>query len=295
LTLSSEAASLARHEGATLFITLFAAFAAVLGRWAGQDALAVGTPIAGRTRVELEALIGFFVNTLVLPADLAGDPSGTILLSRCREAALGAYTHQDLPFEKLVENLRPDRELSRPPLFQVMMALQNAPLPDIELPGVALVPMEVEPGTAKFDLTLSVAENPEGIAGWLEYDCHLFDGTTVARLAGHFAALLQAMAADPRQRLSELPLLTPGEHHQLVYEWPGSRTETPVEEAGIEAWFAAQARRSPDVVAVVQGTRALSYGELDADAECLARDLRARGVGPEVVVGLSLRKSPEAI
>jgi amino acid adenylation domain-containing protein len=292
---AAEVGELARCEGATLFMTLLAAFSAVLGRWAGQETLAVGTPIAGRTRVELESLIGFFVNTLVLPADLAGDPTGRTLLGRCREAALGAYAHQDLPFEKLVEALRPDRELARAPLFQVLLAVQNTPLPDAELPGLTLAPVEVETGTARFDFTLTVAETPEGLAGSLDYDVHLFDRATAARLAGHVATLLQAIAADPGRRLSELPLLSPAEHHQLRCEWAGPLPPSAEDAAGIEEWIAAQARRTPDAVAVVQGARQLTYAELDAGAERLARDLRARGVGPETVVGIHLRKSPEAI
>jgi amino acid adenylation domain-containing protein len=295
LAVAAELGALARRESVTPFMTLLAAFSAVLGRWAGQETLAVGTPIAGRTRVELEPLIGFFVNTLVLRTDLAGDPTGRALLGRCREAALGAYAHQDLPFEKLVEALHPDRELARAPLFQVLLSLQNAPFPAVELSGVSLAPMEVEPGTAKFDLTLSLAEVPDGITGWLEYDAHLFDGTTAARLAEHVTVLLQSLTADPGRRLSELPLLSPGEHHQLLWEWAGPRLEPVSEEPGIEAWITAQARRTPEAIAVVQGARQLTYGELADAAEHLARDLRARGVGPETVVGIHLRKSPEAI
>jgi amino acid adenylation domain-containing protein len=295
LAVAAELGALARRESATPFMSLLAAFSAVLGRWAGQEVLAVGTPIAGRTRVELEPLIGFFVNTLVLRADLAGDPSGRALLGRCREAALGAYAHQDLPFEKLVEALHPDRELARAPLFQVLLSLQNAPAPAAELPGVSLAPLAVEPGTAKFDLTLSLAETPDGIVGWLEHDAHLFDGATAARLAGHFAVLLQALAADPGRRLAELPLLSPGERHQLLGEWSGPRPEIPGEELGIEERIAAQARRTPEAVAVVQGARRLTYRELEAGAARLARDLRARGAGSETIVGIHLRKSPEAI
>jgi amino acid adenylation domain-containing protein len=298
LDLPGEVGALARREGATLFMTLFAAFAAVLGRWAGQESLAVGTPVANRTRAELEPLIGFFVNTLVLPADLSGDPDGRALIARCREAALGAYAHQDLPFEKLVEELRPERELARAPLFQVLLVLQNTPLPTVELPGLLLEPVDVETGAARLDLTLVAAEQPGGLAGWLEHDLHLFDPATAARLTGHLALTLQTLAADPGRRLSDLPLLTAAESHQVLREWGGDRLE--LEPAagpgsGIEDRIVARARAAPGALAVVQGERELTYGELDARSAALARILRARGVGPEVVVALPLRKSPEAI
>ena len=293
-SLPPEVGSLARREGATLFMTLLAAFSAVLGRWAGQDLMAVGTPIANRTRAGLEPLIGFFVNTLALRADLSGDPTGRDLLARCRETSLGAYAHQDVPFEKLVEELRPERDLARAPLFQVLLSLQNAPLAELDLPGLALAPVEIEPETTKFDLTLSAAEASEGIAAWLEYDVHLFDRATAARLTGHFATLLESLAADPGRRLSELPLLPDGERHQLLREWPTCAVLSP-EEGGIEDRIAAQARRTPDALAVVQGDREITYRELDARAGRLAGDLLARGVAPETVVAIHLRKSPEAI
>ena len=293
--IAADIAGLARREGATLFMTLLAAFSTVLGRWAGQELLAVGTPVANRTRVELEPLIGFFVNTLALRADLTGDPTGRALLGRCREMALGAYAHQDLPFEKLVEELRPERDLARAPVFQVLLSLQNTPLPDFGLPGLTLVPVGIEPGTAKFDLTLSVAETPQGIAGWLEHDAHLFDSSTARRLTGHLEELLRALAADPGRRLSDLPLLSAGERQQLLREWAEPCLLPGEESPGIVERIAAQARRTPDAVAVVQGDRELTYRNLLDRAGRLAGSLRARGVGPEVTVAIQLPKSPEAI
>jgi amino acid adenylation domain-containing protein len=293
--LAAEVGALGRREGATLFMIALAAFSAVLGRWSGQDALAVGTPIAGRTRLELEPLIGFFVNTLALPADLAGDPAGRELLGRCREAALAAYTHQDLPFEKLVEALHPERERARAPLFQVLLAVQNTPLPDLTLPGLTLTPVEVEAGTARFDLTLTLAEGPAGIAGWLEHDAHLFDRATARRLTGHLEAVLRALAADPGRRLGDLPLLDAGERHQLLREWAQPAGAEGPGTPEIMDLIAAQARRAPCAVAVAQGEREVTYGDLVAGAERLARNLRDRGVGPEVPVAIHLRKSPEAI
>jgi amino acid adenylation domain-containing protein len=298
---AAQIAGLARREGATLFMTLLAAFSAVLGRWAGQELLAVGTPVANRTRVELEPLIGFFVNTLALRADLTGDPTGRTLLGRCRETALGAYAHQDLPFEKLVEELRPERDLARAPLFQVLLSLQNTPPADFELPGLTLAPVAIEPGTAKFDLTLSAMETPEGIGAALEHDAHLFDRATAARLAGHLAAALQGLAADPGRRLSELPLLAAAERQQTLREWaepsplPPDLESLGMEGLGIAGRIAAQARRTPGAVAVAQGDREITYRDLHDRAGRLAGSLRARGVGPEVTVAIRLPKSPEAI
>ena len=210
--------------------------------------------------------------------------------------ALGAYAHQDLPFEKLVEELRPERDLARAPVFQVLLSLQNTPLPDFGLPGLTLAPVEIEPGTAKFDLTLSAAETPEGIAGWLEHDTYLFDPATARRLTGHLEELLRALAADPGRRLSELPLVSAGERQQLLREWAEPCPPPPGEEGlGIVERIAAQARRTPEAVAVAQGDRELTYRDLNDRAGRLAGSLRARGVGPEVTVAIQLPKSPEAI
>jgi len=294
-SLAAALGALGRREGVTLFMIFHTALAAVLGRWSGQESLAVGTPIAGRTRRELEPLIGFFVNTLVLPADLAGDPTGRDLLGRARNVALGAYAHQDLPFEKLVEALRPDRELARAPLFQALLAVQNTPAPAIDLPGLTLMPVEVETGVARFDLTLTVAEELRGLTGTLEHDTYLFDRATAARLAGHLTMFLQSLTADPGKRLSDLPLLSPPERHQVLQEWAESTETPPAGAPGILERIAAQARRTPDAVAVAQGRREVTYRELDEGAARLARTLRDRGVGPEVTVAIHLRKSPEAI
>ncbi|HYG65959.1 MAG TPA: condensation domain-containing protein, partial [Thermoanaerobaculia bacterium] len=212
---------LARSEGATLFMTLLSAFQALLGRWSGQDDLLVGTPVAGRGRRELEGLIGFFVNTLVLRADLAGAPSFRELLQRARTAALDAFAHQDLPFERLVEAVAPERDLSRSPLFQVMFALQNVPVEGIAMPGLTLSPIELDPGVAKFELTLALREEEGGLVGSLEYDADLFDGSTAALLLSHLTRFLEAVAADPGQKIDAVPLLVPAERQQLLANLAG--------------------------------------------------------------------------
>jgi amino acid adenylation domain-containing protein len=284
---------LGRSQGSTLFMTLLACFEALLLRWSGQERFAVGTPVAGRTRVETEGLIGLFVNTLAMPSEVGGDPRFTELLERVREMALGAYAHQDLPFEKLVEALSPERALSRAPLFQVMFVLQNAPMPELSVSGLRLSGLEVESGSAKFDLTLTLSPSPTGLSGGLEYSRDLFDRTTVARLAASWSQLVTAVASDPDRRLSELPLLGEAQRHQLLVEW-----NAPVlsgEPRCLHELFAAQALRRPEAEAVRFEGRSLSYGELEARANRLARRLRRLGVGPEERVGICLERTPELL
>jgi amino acid adenylation domain-containing protein len=288
---------LGRRTGTTLFMALLAGFEALLARASGQRDLAVGTPVAGRTRLEVEGLIGFFVNTLVLRADLAGDPDFATLLGRVREASLAAHAHQELPFERLVEELAPPRSLDRSPLFQVMFALQNAPREALALPGLALAAYEPPGGggTAKFDLTLTLFEGDDGPWASWEFNRDLFDATTVARLAGHYQRLLAAAAADPGLRLSALPLLAAAEEHQLCREWNDTAVPGWPPDRCLQELFAAAAARAPHETAVVfardQETETLSYAELDGRASRLARHLRALGVGAEVPVGLLLERS----
>ncbi|HEV2845900.1 MAG TPA: condensation domain-containing protein, partial [Thermoanaerobaculia bacterium] len=282
-----------RRAGATPFMALLSGFQILLARYTGKADAPVGSPIAGRTRSELEGLIGFFVNTLVLRTDLSGDPTFSETLARAREATLGAYGHQDLPFEKLVEELAPRRDLSYSPLFQVMLVLQNAPQRAIELPRLSIEPLRAETGTAKFDLTLSLAETAEGLAGWLEYDLDLFDPATSERIAGHFGTLLEGAAADPGRRLSELPLLSEAEREQLVVDLNATGREVP--EVCVHEGIAAQATRTPDAVAVTFGTASLTYRELDRRANALAHRLRGLGVGPEARVGIALERSLEMV
>ncbi len=292
-SLADAAAALSRREGASLFMALMAAFQALLCRYTGQEDVPVGTPVAGRVRVELEPLIGLFVNTLVLRGDLSGDPSFRELLGRGREVALEAFAHQDAPFEKLVEELRPERNLAHTPLFQVMLILQNAPTGAVALGGLELSRLPLESGSAKLDLMLSLAEGG-GLTGQLEYRTDLFDRATMVRLLGHFEVLLRAAVAEPERRLSSLPLLTEPERRQSL-EWNDTRTVYPGGETCLHRLIEAQVDRSPDAVALVFEGERLTYLQLDRRANQLARLLRNMGVGPEVRVGVSLERSLEMV
>jgi len=284
---------LQRVGGATLFMVLMAGFQALLSRLTGQEDLVVGSPIAGRQYLEVEGLIGFFVNTLPLRARLAGPPSFLALLARTRQATLGAYAHQDLPFERLVEELAPERSLAHAPLFQVMLALQNAPLPAGAFGDLTLETMEVDPGIAKFDLTLSLAETAGRIAGGLEYDRDLFDRTTAQRLLGHLSSLLAAATAAPEQPIAALPLLSPGERAQLLWEWNDTAEEIPF--VPVHELLRRQALLRPEALAVDAPRGRLLYGELDAAANRLAERLRALGVEREVTVAVLLEASVERV
>ncbi|NEQ20441.1 MAG: amino acid adenylation domain-containing protein, partial [Microcoleus sp. SIO2G3] len=290
--LTQELKALSRRESVTLFVTLLAAFKTLLYRYTGQEDVLVGSPIANRTRRELEGLIGSFVNTLVLRTDLSGNPSFQELLSRLREVALSAYTHQDLPFERLVEALHPTRNLSHTPLFQVMFVLQNAPIEALELPGLSLDMLEVDSETARFDLTLTLTETEQGLNGALEYNTDLFDAATIARMLGHFETLLAGIVAHPEQHLSELPILTERERQQLLVHGHDTQADYPKDQC-IHQLFEAQVERTPEAIAVVFEDQQLTYRELNAKANRLAHQLQAIGVGPEVLVGLCVERSLE--
>jgi aspartate racemase len=292
-SLSEGLKDLARREGATLFMVLLGAFQVLLSRYSGQEDVAVGTPIAGRTRAETEGLIGFFVNTLVMRTDLSGDPTFRELLSRVREAALGAYDHQDLPFEKLVEELRPERDLSRVPLSQVMFALENVPWEALTFPGLTFDLLKVESGTVKFDLSLFMFEEAQGLKGRIVYNADLFAEATIEWMLSHFHTLLEEVVADPDQRLSELELLSEAERHQLLFEWNSTATEHP--DVCIHTLFEEQAERTPEAVAVVFDAQQLTYRELNRRANQLARHLRTLGVGPEALVGICVERSLEMV
>ncbi|WP_437667767.1 amino acid adenylation domain-containing protein [Sorangium sp. So ce1182] len=292
--LSTALAALSRREGVTLFMTLLAAFQVLLHRYTGQDDIVVGSPIAGRTQPQTEELIGFFVNTLVLRTDLSRQPTVRELLGRVREVTLGAYAHQEVPFEKLVEELSPARDLSRTPLFQVMFVLQNAPMPALVLGDVKLAAVETEQTTAKFELTLALQETEEGLRGALEYNTDLFDAATIERMAGHYRTLLEGLAAEPSRRVSELPLLTEAERQKLLVTWNATEAEYP-RDTCIHALFEAQVERTPDAVALVYEGQKLTYRELDARANQLGRHLQRLGVGPDVLVGLCVERSLEMV
>jgi len=291
-TLSAALLQLARQENCTPFMLLLAAFNTLLYRYTGQTDLLVGTPMAGRNRAETEGLIGFFVNTLVLRTDLSGEPSFRQLLGRVREASLGAAAHQDLPFEKLVEELQPERDLSRSPLFQVMFVLQNVRLEAPARSELQLSPVGEAPEIAKFDLTLFMSETAGELGGSFEYNTDLFEAATVERMAGHFGELLGAIAADPDRRVSTLPVLTEAEREALLGRFNETATEY-AKGACAHELFERQARETPDAVAVSFREERLTYAELNGRANQLARRLRELGVGPDVLVGVLFERSTE--
>ena len=292
--LSAELTTLSKQAGVTLFMSLLAAFQTFLYRFSGQDDIVVGTPVAGRNRREIEGLIGFFVNTLVLRTNLGGNPTFEELLNRVREVALQAYTHQDLPFEQLVEALQPIRDLSYTPLFQVMFALDDDLVPAVELLDLAVSSYSVEIGTAKFDLTLSTENTADGLVAEWEYNADLFDESTIVRIARNFQTLLEGIVVNSKQEISELPLLTETERHQLLVEWNNTSAEYP-EDKCIHQLFEEQVQRTPDAIAVVFEGEQLTYLELNERANQLAHYLRSLGVGPEVLVGICVERSREMI
>ncbi|HTZ42891.1 MAG TPA: amino acid adenylation domain-containing protein [Jatrophihabitans sp.] len=296
---------LARQRQVTLFTVLLAAVQVLLGRYSGQQDIVVGTPIANRNRPEVEPLIGFFVNTLVLRGDLSGNPTVSQLLARARETTLGAYEHQDLPFERLVEELQPDRDLSRTPLFETLLSVDNTATAELSLPGVGLDDYPLAADRARFDLTLAFFERPDRLHASVRFSTALFDADRMHRLTGHLTRLLAGMVADPECRLSELPLLTGPERQQLrdFETGPVGQPETGPGRPEVLRLIERVAARQPDALAVraVGGPETepsnaeLSYAELDRRANRLANHLRALGVGPEQVVGLCLDRRPDVV
>jgi amino acid adenylation domain-containing protein len=288
-------AALGRDEGATLFMALLAGLKAVLHGHSGQADIAVGSPSTGRNRRDLEGLIGLFVNTLVFRTDLSGDPTFRELLHRVRAVALGAYAHQDLPFERLVKELQIERDLGRTPLFQVMIAWQDAPRSAADLPGLPAKPLAISATTAKFDLNLEVWAGPGGLSIYAEYDRDLFDPATVQRLIGHLEVFLESAGREPDRHLSELPLLTVDERHQLLAEWNDTAVHwEPVAEL-LHRLFAAQVDRTPNATALVYAGERLTYRELDQRTNALARRLSGLGCGPESTVGIFEERSLELV
>jgi amino acid adenylation domain-containing protein/FkbH-like protein len=283
----------ARH-GATLFMVTLAAFKALLNRYTQQEDVVIGSPIAGRNRMETEPLIGFFVNTLLLRTDVSGDPAFEELLRRVRETTLNAYAHEELPFEKLVENLHPERAATHMPFTRVMFVLQNSTLEEMTWPNLTLRFVECETGTAKFDVTMVLQVTERGLVLQAEYNRDLFEANSIDRLLEHFEILLEGIAADPRRRLSELPLLSEAERQQVVVEWNKTTTEYPRDKC-IHELFEAQVERTPDAVAVVFGTQSVTYEELNHRANRLAHYLKKYSVGPDVLVGICLDRSVEMI
>jgi nonribosomal peptide synthetase DhbF len=298
-TLHHGLVSLARRSGASVFMVLHAGLAALLSRLGAGTDIPVGSPIAGRTDQALDELVGFFVNTLVLRTDTSGDPTFEQLLGRVRETALAAYAHQDVPFEYLVEVLNPTRSLAHHPLFQVLLALQHAPLSGFELSGLEVSVVPVLTGAAEFDLAFSLREQhnpdgtPNGIHGVVEYTSDLFDASTIEMLFAWWVRLLEAVVEDSERPISRIDILTAGERHQLVVEY--NDTAQPVAQTCLPVVFEAQVHATPDAVAVVFGEVTLTYAELNAQANRLAHWLIAHGVGPEQFVALALPRSPELV
>jgi len=286
--------TLGRRNSSTLFMTLLAAFHALLSRHTGQEDIPVGSPIAGRTQVETEGLIGFFVNTLVLRGDVSGDPTFRQLLARVREATLGAYAHQELPFERLVEELQPARALSHTPLFQVMFQFIAPSGEEAAIPGLRTRPFPLEEEVAKFDLSLRVIARQDSLSCSIEFNRDLYDPETIRRLLDHWRILLTGIVSDPDLPLSRLPLIDEEERRRLLVDWNATDVPYPREKT-LPALIEAQAAATPEAVAVVHGGSRMTYGELNARANRLARYLRKRRVGPDVLVGLCVERSLDMV
>lgn len=290
--LTAKLKALSQKEGATLFMTLLAAFQTLLYRYTGQDDIVIGSPIAGRTRGEVEELIGLFINTLVLRTDLSGNPTFQELLGRVRETALGAYDQQDLPFEKLVEELQPERDLSRTPLFQVLFNMYNFVGSGLELPGLTAEQLSPPEINAQFDLTLEAIERNEEIHLKLIYNTDLFDASTITRMLGHFETLLKDIVTNPNQPLLSLSLLTEDEQYQLCVTWNETQSDYP-QDLCVHELFEAQVERTPEAVAVVFEDKRLTYRQLNKRANQLAHYLKRHGVGPDVPAGIYMERSLE--
>ncbi|WP_276373759.1 amino acid adenylation domain-containing protein [Archangium gephyra] len=289
--LSASLRSLCQREGVTPFMALLATFQVLLSRYSGQRDFAVGSPIAGRTRTELEDLIGFFVNTLVLRARLQPGASFRQHLASVQRSTLSAYEYQDIPFEKLVEVLQPQRDPSRSPLFQVMFALQNAPAMEMQLSGLTMEPLETLGGSSRFDLEMNLTDSLQGFHGNIMYNTDLFDEVTVARMATHFQVLLEGIVANPDAPLASLPLLNPEERQRLLVEWNSTSTSYPAD-SSIHSLFSLQASLHPDSLALEFDSERLTYSQLEARSNQLAHHLRSLGVGPDCFVALFLERSP---
>ena len=283
--------TLARHEGVTLYMVLLAAYATVLSHWSGQDDLVVGTPMANRS-AGTDALVGFFVNTLPLRVHVTGGMTFRDLLAQVRDTALGAFDHQELPFERLVDIVNPPRNPSASPIFQVLFTYQAEPA-GLTLPGVTVEPIRPPHASAKFDVTLAIDESATGLEGYIEYGADLFDEGTIAGVRDRFIAVLDAITADVTADVYDAPMLTARDARQLA-AWNDTAHDYQ-ETRLIHEMIADQARTTPDAVALVFEGRTLSYAELDAKASALARSLRSAGVGPDVAVGISIERSFELL
>ena len=293
-TLSQSLKELSRKAEATLFMTLLAAYQTLLSRYTGQDDICIGVPISGRHDSALEETIGFFLNMLVIRTDLSGTPNFLDLLARVRNRCVAAYAHQDLPFERLVEEVQPQRDINRNPLFQVSFTLRNASPVSLQLAGLEVRKLDLNPGTVRFDLELFLEEREDGLHGCMAYSADLFDAATIERMVGNLQVLLNGIAADPNRRIGELPLMSEAERHQLLIEWNATQSDYPKYKC-IHPLFEDQAERAPDSVAIIFENQQLSYGDLNHRANQLAHYLRRQGVGTETRVAICLKRSIEMI
>ncbi|MFN6540774.1 MAG: amino acid adenylation domain-containing protein [Nostoc sp. EkiNYC01] len=294
--LTSKLKTLSQKSGASLFMTLQAAFVTLLSRYTNQEDIVIGSPITNRNHPALETLIGFFVNTLVLRTRLKNNPTFRELLTQVRQVALDAYAHQDVPFDRLVEFLQPQRHLTHSPLFQVMFVFQNSPMEKLELPGLSVTQIELDRPTAgaTFDLTLSMQEIDSELRGAFEYNANLFDAETIARMVEHFQTLVEAIVTNPEQQIANLPLLTAAEQHQLLGEWNNTQTNYPQDKCTHEL-VTIQAEKTPDAVAVVFENQQLTYRQLNLQANQIAHYFKSLGVEKETLVGVFLERSLEMI
>jgi amino acid adenylation domain-containing protein len=285
--------TMGREQQATLFMILEAAFMALLHRYTGQDDIVVGTPISGRTHSETQNLIGLFLNTVLLRAKFNDRQNFLSLVQQVRERALGAYAHPDLPFERLVAELAPDRDPSRMPLFQVMFILHNSE--GVSQVSKASGNQELETGTSKFDLTLILSESEKGLEGLFEYSSDLFEPATIRRLAGYYSRLLEAGVANPNQAISELPMLPESERQQLLVNWNNTAADLPTKTLCLHQLIEEQAARTPNQVALVFEQQEITYGELNRRANQLAHQLKELGIGPDVLAGIYLQRSIDMV
>jgi len=285
---------LCRQEGATLFMTMLAAFGTLLYRWSGQEDMLIGTPVSGRSRTEVEPLIGYFSNSVVLRLAIGGDPTFRELMRRVKEVSLGAYSHQDLPFEKLVVEMQPQRDLSYSPMYQIMFSVGEHKDLGLDLPGLEITPIIIDRGIAKFDMTFGMTELRKDLMCNIEYCTALFDASTMQRLANHFQNLLQGIISNPDQHISELPMLSAEDRHKFLFTWNDTHRDYP-RDVFVPHLFEKQAESTPDATAVVYEDKRLTYRELNERANQLGHFLRKRGVGPEVRVAVCVERSLEMI
>ncbi len=292
--LSQAVKDFSRKAGATLFMTLLAPFQLLLNRYADEDDICVGIPIANRNSTKTEDLVGLFVNTVVIRTDLSGNPTAKEVLHRIRDAVLGAHEHQDVPFEKVVDALEPERNMSRTPLFQAMFTLQNASESELEFPGMVVTPLAIDAGVSPFDLTLTMESEGDRFVGVLEYNCDLFNGTTITRLGSHYERILEACVAHPDVRIGALSMISGDEQRTVVHDWNQTGVDSSPRTT-VHRLVEEQVRRTPDALAVKHGGQTMSYDQVNRRANILAHHLRRLGAGPEVRIGICIERSVDAI